>query len=109
MSLQFEAPSKRGTQWVKYAGSFPYRDLDEASQLTDPSGPPDFDNGGTVGILDLLMLLASWGPCPAPCPLSCTGDLSGDCVVDPFDLAAVGRRADRAVTSHPAALPARRP
>ena len=31
---------------------------------TDPGGPPDFDVDGTVGILDLLALLANWGPCP---------------------------------------------
>ena len=31
---------------------------------TDPGGPPDFDGDGTVGISDLLVLLASWGPCP---------------------------------------------
>ncbi len=30
---------------------------------TDPSGPPDFDGDGNVGILDLLILLANWGPC----------------------------------------------
>ena len=30
---------------------------------TDPVGPPDFDGDGTVGILDLLTLLANWGPC----------------------------------------------
>ena len=30
---------------------------------TDPGGPPDFDGDGTVGILDLLYLLANWGPC----------------------------------------------
>ena len=30
----------------------------------DPGGPPDFDGDGTVGILDLLTLLANWGPCP---------------------------------------------
>ncbi len=31
---------------------------------TDPGGPPDFNGDGTVGILDLLTLLANWGPCP---------------------------------------------
>ncbi|MCZ6735075.1 MAG: M12 family metallo-peptidase [Planctomycetota bacterium] len=31
---------------------------------SDPGGPPDFDNDGDVGILDLLTLLAAWGPCP---------------------------------------------
>ncbi len=29
-----------------------------------PGGPSDFDGDGTVGILDLLTLLANWGPCP---------------------------------------------
>ena len=31
---------------------------------SNPGGPPDFDADGTVGILDLLTLLANWGPCP---------------------------------------------
>ncbi|MCZ6492633.1 MAG: hypothetical protein O6933_00980, partial [Planctomycetota bacterium] len=31
---------------------------------TDPGGPPDFDGDGTVGILDLLTLLGHWGACP---------------------------------------------
>ncbi|MHC4414031.1 MAG: hypothetical protein ACYS0G_01975, partial [Planctomycetota bacterium] len=30
---------------------------------TDPGGPPDFNGDGTVGISDLLALLANWGPC----------------------------------------------
>ena len=30
---------------------------------TNPGGPPDLDGDGTVGILDLLTLLANWGPC----------------------------------------------
>ncbi len=29
----------------------------------NPGAPPDFDGNGTVGILDLLTLLANWGPC----------------------------------------------
>ena len=28
------------------------------------SGPPDFDGNGSVGVPDLLALLADWGPCP---------------------------------------------
>ena len=31
---------------------------------TDPGGPPDLDGDAIVGILDLLTLLANWGPCP---------------------------------------------
>ncbi|MEE8154965.1 MAG: hypothetical protein V3T53_08455 [Phycisphaerales bacterium] len=27
-------------------------------------GPPDFDGDGSVGASDLLLLLANWGPCP---------------------------------------------
>ena len=29
----------------------------------NPGDPADFDGDGTVGILDLLTLLANWGPC----------------------------------------------
>ncbi len=49
----------------------------------------DLDIDGTVGILDLLTLLANWGPCPDPC-LPCTGDLDGDGGTDSFDLAKLG-------------------
>ena len=31
---------------------------------SDPGGPPDFDGDGNVGIFDLLALLANWGWCP---------------------------------------------
>ncbi|MHC4415914.1 MAG: hypothetical protein ACYS0G_11580 [Planctomycetota bacterium] len=31
---------------------------------TNPGGPPDFNGDGTVGISDLLELLANWGQCP---------------------------------------------
>ncbi len=30
----------------------------------NPGDPADFDGDGNVGILDLLTLLANWGPCP---------------------------------------------
>ncbi|MCH8345139.1 MAG: FG-GAP repeat protein [Planctomycetes bacterium] len=30
----------------------------------NPGHPADFDDDGAVGILDLLTLLANWGPCP---------------------------------------------
>ena len=30
----------------------------------NPGHPADFNNDGTVGILDLLLLLTNWGPCP---------------------------------------------
>ncbi len=49
--------------------------------------PGDLDCDGTVGVVDLLLLLAAWGPC-ADCdtPLECTADLNGDCTVGVSDL-----------------------
>ena len=41
----------------------------------------DFDSDQQVGVLDLLAVLASWGPCPG-----CDQDLNGDNVVDVLDL-----------------------
>jgi hypothetical protein len=43
--------------------------------------PGDLDGDGRVGINDLLILLASWGPCPA-----CPADLDGDGLVGINDL-----------------------
>ncbi|MCH8166171.1 MAG: hypothetical protein IH889_11235, partial [Planctomycetes bacterium] len=44
--------------------------------------PWDLNDSSDVGILDLLTLLAAWGPCPAPCP----PDFDGSGTVDIFDL-----------------------
>jgi hypothetical protein len=48
--------------------------------------PGDLDGDGMVGITDLLLLLAAWGPCPDPCPPSCAADFDGDCAVGIIDL-----------------------
>ncbi|MCH7592762.1 MAG: hypothetical protein IH989_08295 [Planctomycetes bacterium] len=47
----------------------------------------DLDGDCNVGILDLLQLLAVWGPC-TDCE-NCTADLDGDCSVGILDLLAV--------------------
>ena len=68
----------RGAVWVLFldgVGACPW-DLDGTGSVgildllallaawgTDPGGPPDFDGDGSVGILDLLTLLANWGSC----------------------------------------------
>jgi hypothetical protein len=44
--------------------------------------PADIDGSGAVGFGDLLILLASWGPCPT----SCSADLDGDGAVTFTDL-----------------------
>ncbi len=43
----------------------------------------DLDGDGHVGVSDLLILLASWGPC-ADCN-DCPADLVGDCSVGVAD------------------------
>ena len=35
---------------------------------TGPNCRPDLDDNGSVGVGDLLAILATWGPCPPPCP-----------------------------------------
>ncbi|MBX3373799.1 MAG: hypothetical protein KF817_08180 [Phycisphaeraceae bacterium] len=45
-----------------------------ASPDDPPPCPGDLTGSGSVGVPDLLALLASWGPCPAPCPADLTGD-----------------------------------
>jgi plastocyanin len=48
-----------------------------------PDNPADLNDDGVVDVFDLLILLASWGPCQdAECP----ADFNGDMTVDVFDL-----------------------
>ena len=60
-------------------------DFTVSEVLCDRSIPGDLDGDGTVGILDLLILLSAWGPCPDP-PDLCPADLDGDGSVGIFDL-----------------------
>ncbi len=52
------------------------------------AAPGDLDGDCTVDIVDLLRLLADWGPCPDP-PGACPGDLDGDGSVAITDLLAL--------------------
>ncbi len=45
--------------------------------ICDPCSLADLDGDLIVGVPDLLLLLAQWGPCPA----KCFGDIDGDGVV----------------------------
>ena len=62
----------------------------EGEYIISLSGPPcdsggipgDLDGDGSVGVNDLLILLANWGPCEGDCP----ADLDGDGVVGFSDL-----------------------
>lgn len=63
--------------------------LVEAARLSlavSMSVPGDADGNGTVNVTDLLILLGSWGQCPAPCPPRCAADFDGDCQVTVSDL-----------------------
>ncbi len=47
----------------------------------------DLDGSGSVGVGDLLILLANWGPCEeCKIPGECPADLDGDCTVGVVDL-----------------------
>ena len=50
---------------------------------TPPPCPADLDGGGSVGIVDFLMLLGAWGPC-LDCS-DCPADLDNDCTVGIID------------------------
>ena len=54
------------------------QDADSIDLLVTTIG--DLDGDGIVGILDFLLMLGQWGPCPAP-PASCPADLDGDGMV----------------------------
>ena len=45
----------------------------------------DLNSDGVVGAVDVVILLAFWGPCPPP-PIECLGDLNADGVVSAADL-----------------------
>ncbi|MHC4414016.1 MAG: S8 family serine peptidase [Planctomycetota bacterium] len=60
-------------------------DAYEAVQAALQSPPGDINGDGTVGVSDLLLLLAAWGPCPDP-PAECPADLDGDGTVGITDL-----------------------
>ena len=49
-----------------------------------PATPGDINDDGVVGLADLLILLADWGPC-ADCD-DCPSDLNDDCTVGVADL-----------------------
>jgi len=52
--------------------------------VDDEPIPGDLDGDGSVGVLDLLMLLAEWGPCDKPG--DCPADLDNNNAVDVNDL-----------------------
>jgi hypothetical protein len=56
-------------------------DAGESYVVFSPVVRGDLDTDGSVGIVDFLMLLGDWGPCPVSCPPYCPGDLDGDCSV----------------------------
>ena len=51
--------------------------------LSDPTCAMDLDCDGAIGITDLVILLAAWGPCDSGC---CTSDLDMDGVTGIVDL-----------------------
>ncbi len=54
----------------------PAIEIDAFSDVAPVFAAADLDMDGMVGIIDFLMLLAAWGPCPDP-PATCPADLDG--------------------------------
>ncbi len=67
----------------RFAGNFSSQRIAKWIVCAD-SIPGDLDGDGSVGVSDLLILLASWGPC-ADCD-DCIADLNDDCSVGVGDL-----------------------
>lgn len=65
--------------WGRHGG------VEEAFLVRLPSPcPADLNHDGTVGIQDMLQLIALTGTC-VDC-MNCPGDLNGDCLINMFDL-----------------------
>ncbi len=67
----------RGAVWILFLDGICLWDLDGNGSVgildllsllaawgSNPGHPADFDNSGDVGVKDLLFLLGVWGPCP---------------------------------------------
>ena len=67
------------------AGDVYAQRINDDGSLGAPSVLGDLDGDGHVNIVDFLLLLGAWGPCPDPCPPSCPADLDGDCQVNVVD------------------------
>ena len=72
-------------EWVAKGKSPPVK-MEMDGEGIDLGVPGDLNNDGRVGIADLLILFAEWGPCPEPCPPTCRGDITADCTVGIGDL-----------------------
>ena len=53
--------------------------------IINPPVPGDADGDGIVGILDILVVIAEWGPCPD----GCNADFDDSGVVDILDILVV--------------------
>lgn len=60
-------------------------EIDAFSDVAPVFSAADLDMDGVVGIIDFLLLLAAWGPCPDP-PATCPADLDGSGDVGIIDM-----------------------
>jgi hypothetical protein len=66
------------------AGTSPDANFDLVPDECEPPCAGDLNADGVVDVIDLLQLMASWGPCPG-----CTADLNADGEVNVADLLAL--------------------
>jgi hypothetical protein len=66
---------------IRIGGAFGAVGTGEFEISLDPDCQGDANGDGIINILDFLIVLGAWGPCPPPCPPSCPADFDGDCDV----------------------------
>lgn len=56
------------------------------ADIGPPPNPGDINSDDEVNVLDLLIVISAWGPCPLIIPPDCPADLNADNVIDVLDL-----------------------
>jgi hypothetical protein len=64
----------------------PFGEVGYDNFVFEPVCSTDVNNDTVVNILDLMLLLENWGPCPEPCTTPCPADVIRSGHVDVFDL-----------------------
>jgi len=79
-----EIDADGNTVWQYFTPQTLMRAVKYSWDILDPKDEtcdPDIDDDGAVGVNDLLMIIASWGPCEG-----CDADINGDTLVNVDDL-----------------------
>ncbi len=79
--FSYDLAQGAGGDWIGFTNPYPDHHSTGGAAWIPQECPADVTVDGVVDVLDLLAVLAAWGPC-AGCP----GDITGDGTVDVLDL-----------------------